>query len=572
MKIIVARNAGFCMGVKRALEMVLDRSARDRSGIVTYGPLIHNPQVVDLLARRGVRSSRDPADFSPGKVGFISAHGISPAVRSRLKETGAAICDASCPDVVKVQGIIRKCAREGMDTVIFGDRGHSEVEGLLGFAEGRGHVVGSPEEAAALPPLPRICLVSQTTQSAEDFGAVAEALKRRGGEVEVFPTICPSTLSRQADLRDLLSRVEALVVVGGKNSANTGRLARIASLQEVPAFRVETAEELPLGELDRYGVVGVTAGASTPNWLIQEVVDLLRDRSFRRKPAPSRWCLLALSWTVKFNFFIAASAASLTFAAQRLMGLPAEILPILLSFCAFLGFYNLNILADRSDLSFDQPARRLSFRVRRGTLLPVSAAALGAAGVIGLFLGTWPCLLVLLTLLLGWAYCVPVLPTRFQRRRLRDLPGAKEIMTSLGWATLTVLVPLLSEGEGLRYPLAPAVAFAFVFGVLFVRSTLLDVRDIQGDRLVGRETIPVLIGPERTRILLIAVNILLSLLIVAASAISWLPPRSYLFLAITAYGFFYLYLYHRRILFRDLMSEVVVDGKLLLAGALALFV
>ncbi|MCX6347989.1 MAG: 4-hydroxy-3-methylbut-2-enyl diphosphate reductase [Candidatus Aureabacteria bacterium] len=570
MKIIVAKNAGFCMGVKRALEMVLDRSARDRTEIVTYGPLIHNPQVVDLLARKGIRSSRDFSDFRPGRIGFISAHGISPAVRGMLKAGGAAVCDASCPDVVKVQGIIRRCAGEGMSTVIFGDRGHSEVEGLLGFTEGRGHVVGSPAEAESLPPLDRVCLVSQTTQNEEEFAVIAEALRRRAKEVRVFPTICPSTRSRQADLHGLLSRIDALVVVGGKNSANTARLARIASLRGIPAFRVETADDLPMDEIGKFDAVGVTAGASTPNWLIQGVVDRLRDWSWRRRPAPLRWAHGALTIVVKSNLFIALGAAALTLAAQTLMGIPADALPILLSFSAVLGIYNLNILADQAAILLNQPSRYLFFRSHRSPILLVSVASLLLAFLIGARLGTLPLLLVLFTLLLGLSYSFRILPRPFPRRRLKDIPGSKEIFSSLGWGTLTVLIPLYSCADPLRYPFAPLVAFAFVFIIMFVRSTLLDIRDMQGDRLVGRETIPVIIGKEKTKVLIAAANIFLAALVTVATARKWAPPSGYLFLPVIAYGFLYLYLYHRRVLFQDLIHEVVVDGKLLLAGVMAL--
>ena len=129
------------MGVKRALEMVLDRAREEKRAIVTYGPMIHNPQVVSLLALKKISSSRSLEDLSDKVVCFISAHGISPATRGSLKATGACVCDASCPDVLKVQGIIKKYAGQGYATVIFGDRGHTEVEGLLGFSEGRGVVV-----------------------------------------------------------------------------------------------------------------------------------------------------------------------------------------------------------------------------------------------------------------------------------------------------------------------------------------------------------------------------------------------------------------------------------------------
>lgn len=557
------------MGVKRALEMVLNQALKGRREIVTYGPLIHNPQVVELLASRGIRSRRNIEDITPGKVGFISAHGISPEAKKRLMDTGAVICDASCPDVIKVQGIIRKHARGGFATVIFGDKGHTEVEGLLGFAEGRGYVVGSVEEVKNLPVLDKVCLVSQTTQGEDEYNRVAQAVRERFPDARVFPTICTSTRERQSELLEMTRKVDTVVIVGGRNSANTARLTRIAQAQHIPVFQVETAEELDLGKIGAYRTVGVTAGASTPNWLIQGVVDRLQDWSWKQKIAPLRWAYTLLTTMVKSNLFIALGGACLTFAAMRLLGLPVNWQPILLSFSAVLAIYNLNIFADQPAILLNQPSRYRFFQRYRKLLLFVCPSALLLAFYCGTLLGLNSFLLAVFALILGLAYTFKVFPSSWPWRRLKDVPGSKELFNSLGWGTLAVLIPAFSTSTPNPPPRAITVAFAFVFIVIFVRSTLLGIRDMQGDRLVGRETIPVMLGKEKTKVLLGAITSLLALLLILATTRGWVPPFGYYYLGVIAYAYLYLFLYHKRILFQGLFHEMIVDSGLILSGIIA---
>ena len=571
MKIIVAINAGFCMGVKRALEMVLDRGLREKKETITYGPLIHNPQVVKLLSSRKIRSSRDLSEFTAGKLGFISAHGISPGIRERLQKTGAKICDASCPDVLKVQGIIKKHARRGYATVIFGDKGHSEVEGLLGFSEGRGQVISNLREAEELPPLDRVCLVSQTTQNQGEYLKVARLLRKKFARVQIFQTICPSTRARQEELEEMIRRVDSLVVVGGKNSANTARLTRIARQQKLPVFQVETADELDLKKIGSPRRIGVTAGASTPNWLIQGVVDRLRDWNWKRKYAFFRWGYVLVSVFVKANLFLALGAASLTYASIRLLELPLRWEPLLLSFSYVFAIYNLNIFADQPAILLNQPSRYRFYRSHQKILLILSLLALLITLGCAVLLGPVSFLLALFTLLLGLFYSLKIFPSKFSWRRLKDLPGSKELFSSVGWGTLAVLIPAFADYSPGLSPAATAVAFIFVFIIMFVRSTLLDIRDMQGDRLAGRETIPVIIGKEKTKVLLGILTSLLALLLIWAAARGWIPSFGYYYLGVIAYAYFYLFLYHKRILFQDLFHEMVVDGTPLVAGIITFF-
>ncbi|MDP8237295.1 MAG: 4-hydroxy-3-methylbut-2-enyl diphosphate reductase, partial [Candidatus Erginobacter occultus] len=552
-----------------ALEMVLDRARREeKKRIVTYGPLIHNPQVVALLSSKRISATRDRGEFTPDDICFISAHGISPQTRRDLRSTGARVCDASCPDVLKVQGTIRKYARQGYVTVIFGDRGHSEVEGLLGFTEGRGVVVGSPEEAAKIPHSDRVCLVSQTTQNLDDYRAVADEVRKRSPEALVFETICASTRERQSEVLEMSGKVDALVVVGGKNSANTARLTRLAA-GRVPVFQVETADDLDRSRLEKYKTVGVTAGASTPNWLIQEVIDRLQDWSWERRSRLLKAVHRLGSVLVKSNIYIALGGAALTCASMRLLQLPLSRSAILLSFFLVLAVYNLNIFADRSAILLTQPSRYRFLLAHRKKLYGLSAISLAAAFILAASLGTAAFILTVFTLLSGLAYSFTFLPTALPGIRLKNLTGLKEFFSSLGWGVLAVLIPVLST-PGTPPRLVPvAVVLIFVFSILFVRSVLFAIRDLQGDRLVGRETIPVVLGVRQTKLLLFSLMAFAAGLMVLAAARGWISPIGYRFPVVIGYGCLYLLLYHKRLVYQGLPHELLVDSQLLLAGVIS---
>jgi len=275
MRVVLAEHAGFCMGVRRAVETTLDLLEKQQEPLATYGPLIHNPQVLEMLAGKGVKVLDEIPAQAEGTV-VIRAHGVPPAGKARLEASGARVEDATCPRVLKVQAIIGRYQREGYTTVIVGDRDHAEVVGLMGYAGDSGRVVSSSAEVdnLQLADAPYI-IVSQTTQDEETFAAITEAILARWPGGKVFNTICDSTHKRQDEVRRMCREVDALVVVGGRNSANTKRLAEIAENLQCPVFLVETEAELAADAMRGYQTVGVTAGASTPAWIIRQVVSAL---------------------------------------------------------------------------------------------------------------------------------------------------------------------------------------------------------------------------------------------------------------------------------------------------------
>lgn len=286
MKVIRAQSAGFCWGVERAIDIAREYAAQGKRPVYTDGPLIHNNQMMEKLTAEGIREVGDyqsKADIAVAEeekdnaVMVVRAHGISPERRQYLKQLGLEFRDATCPDVGIIAGKIRLHARKGASTVIFGDPKHPEVIGLMGYTEGRGHVITCKEDIDALPDLgEKVVMVSQSTMFVHEFEELSLYLRNRYEDLLVFDTICGATKDRQGDIPRLKEAgAEAIVVIGGQHSANTKKLAKLAGMQGLPTYHVEMASQLDEEQMRRYGTVGVTAGASTPEFLIDAVCEKL---------------------------------------------------------------------------------------------------------------------------------------------------------------------------------------------------------------------------------------------------------------------------------------------------------
>ena len=273
--IVVADRAGACFGVERALSLVDGVLSAGGTPVHTMGPLIHNPQVVASLEERGADAVDDGAirGLPAGDRLVLRSHGVVPEVADEAAAAGLEVVDATCPYVKTVHRAAQRLAAEGYEVVVVGQAGHPEVEGILGHAPGA-HVVGSAADARALPDARRVGVVVQTTTEKGLLDEVVSELLARFGEVRVHNTICEATRERQEAAARLADSVDAMVVIGGKNSANTTRLAEICA-GRVPTCHVESASELDPAFLAGADTVGVTAGASTPATQIHEVVEAL---------------------------------------------------------------------------------------------------------------------------------------------------------------------------------------------------------------------------------------------------------------------------------------------------------
>lgn len=272
MKVIRAKHAGVCYGVERALDMAT-AAMMDEETTYTLGPLIHNPKVVDRLAKHGVKVADGVDDVDRGIV-VIRSHGVEPQVMEQLQSKGVTIIDATCPHVAKAQRAAAELRELGGTVLVIGRAEHPEVKGLCGYAGDAATVVAGVEELPENLEEP-VGIVVQTTESKEKLSAVVEALEARGIEPVVKNTVCFATRQRQDSAAALAEEVDAIVVIGGKNSSNTTHLYEICKAHCPRSFFVESADELQDSWFAECAVVGVTAGASTPEDQIDEVVDYL---------------------------------------------------------------------------------------------------------------------------------------------------------------------------------------------------------------------------------------------------------------------------------------------------------
>jgi len=247
----------------------------------TLGPLIHNPQVVEELLQQGVRVVEQVADMQPGETLMIRTHGCSPDVEQEAQERGVVILDATCPFVKKAQAISKLLNDRGYAIIIVGDKDHPEVKSLSGFARDSAYVVGSPSDLKNLnlDGAKKIGLLAQTTKSKEDFQAITRKLIKDGVvELRVFNTICEAVALRQDEARSLARECDLMLVVGGKQSANTRTLAKLCRMEGTRAYHIEGFDGLDLGWLRRKRSVGIVSGTSTPKWVIEGVVKKLMER------------------------------------------------------------------------------------------------------------------------------------------------------------------------------------------------------------------------------------------------------------------------------------------------------
>jgi 4-hydroxy-3-methylbut-2-enyl diphosphate reductase len=275
----VARQVGYCYGVKRALDMAASAANTGREPIHTLGPIIHNPQVVDSLRREGINVTHRLDDIDCGTV-IIRSHGVAPATINKAKRKGIDVIDATCPFVKKAQQKAAELTDDGYYVIILGEKDHPEVLGIMGHAGGRAMVIEQAEDLALIPKKERkVGLVVQTTQSAEKLKQVAGLLSIMVAELKVYNTICNATARRQEEALALTESVDVMLVLGGKNSANTSRLAEMCEETGTPTHHIETAEEIEEGWFQPGNSVGVTTGASTSPDILNEVVAALKSMS-----------------------------------------------------------------------------------------------------------------------------------------------------------------------------------------------------------------------------------------------------------------------------------------------------
>ena len=277
-EVILAKSAGFCFGVKRAVDTVYEQTGK--KNVYTFGPIIHNEEVVKDLEKKGVfviNTMEELDDITEGTV-IIRSHGVSSAVYEALRKKGVEIVDATCPFVLKIHNIVKQESANGKQIVIIGNEKHPEVEGIMGWSKTQVHVVDTVERAQnlQLDPQREVCIVSQTTFNYNKFKELVEIISEKGYNIIIRNTICNATEERQTEAREIAKRVDAMIVVGGSSSSNTRKLYEICKNECKDTYYIQTLNDLDMTSLGKADCIGITAGASTPNNIIQEVYTNVR--------------------------------------------------------------------------------------------------------------------------------------------------------------------------------------------------------------------------------------------------------------------------------------------------------
>ena len=279
MRVKLAEYSGFCFGVEKAITTTLEelKKRTQKSNIYSLGPLIHNEQVVDSLSKKGIQVIENIDDINKGTV-IIRSHGVPKAILETARDRGINIIDVTCPFVKRIQNLAEDYYNKGYKIVIIGDPEHPEVIGINGWCDNQAIIINNCEDLEDFPKSDKICVVVQTTMPVKQYKEISEKLKNYSSKIEKFNTICLATKERQSAAKKLSQEVEAMVVIGGHHSSNTQKLVSICKkIRPQSTYHVETVEDLPLDKLKQYRVVGVTAGASTPKWIISEIIHTLNN-------------------------------------------------------------------------------------------------------------------------------------------------------------------------------------------------------------------------------------------------------------------------------------------------------
>jgi 4-hydroxy-3-methylbut-2-enyl diphosphate reductase len=570
MKILIAKKAGFCMGVRRAVEMVLEAPNKHENPICTFGPLIHNPQVLDLLREKDISTLEHIPEYATGTV-LIRAHGVPPQTKQNLKKAGFKIIDATCPRVIKVQTIIRKHAQKKYASIIIGDKDHPEVIGLLGYAEGKGFVVDNLDDLDSLPSFEKAIIVAQTTQNILFFEEIKIWANNKFPHYKIFDTICDSTAKRQAEVQNLANSVDAVIVVGGQNSGNTKRLAEISKKTGKPTYHIETESEIDVDALSEVKCIGITAGASTPNWVIKKIYRTLEALPYKKKHGLQRVIFSIQRVLLLTNIYVSIGAGCLCYACIKIQGITNNLNHVLISMLYVLSMHIFNNLIGTKADRYNDPDRS-AFYNKNKILLAFLAFAAGGIGLMTAYSVGWiPFLILFVMSITGLSYNLRLIPKRFaydKYRRLRDIPGSKTVLIAMAWGIVTSVLPRLSVSGNIH--LNTAIIFLWSLSLVFVRTAFFDILDMQGDRIVGKETIPILLGEKRALRLLKTILVINFGILFISSAFQLISSLGFVLLICPAFIFIMLSAHERGYMLPGIRLEFLVESNFVMAGVVTL--
>jgi 4-hydroxy-3-methylbut-2-enyl diphosphate reductase len=562
-RITVASTAGFCPGVKNAIDKALELAKNTKKPIYTLGPLIHNRQVIETLREKNIHAVNDVSEIKEhDAILVIRAHGIPPEFEAAIRRLALEVVDATCPLVKHVHRTIAGYAEKGFHTVIVGDKDHAEVAGLMGYAQGRGHVIGGPGEVSSLPDMEKVNIVAQTTQEEDVFLATVEAVREKAGELAVSNTICKPTKDRQKETIALSKASDLVIVVGGKNSANTARLFQICLKLAPAAVHIEKEDELDAEALKDKKAVFITAGASTPTWMVEKVVAYVRELTGASGNSLSERLSLLWKLGITSGAYTALSAVALAYVCMKLEGAPVSKNFLLMSGLFVLSLHMVNRAEEKGAAAPDKAKHLLFIRFKSATKF--SAFLSGA-------------LAVLLSGTLGWRVFLPaaffwgagmLYPYKLPlgSRKFANFPVSKDIITALGWTFFCAYIPGIRHGSILFKSTHLAVTFAFL--LVFIRSVMFGISHAHSDMIVGKENLYKAAGPRLTYLILTAMFVFLEAVLVLLMNMGW---KSNLTLALFSGLFYYpvlmlFFCFHK--IPERVTSETLIDSQFLLLAFL----
>ena len=558
------------MGVRRAVEMVLDAPNKHENPICTFGPLIHNPQVLDLLREKDISTLEHIPEYGTGTV-LIRAHGVPPQTKQNLKKAGFKIIDATCPRVIKVQTIIRKHAKKDYASIIIGDKDHPEVIGLLGYAEGKGFVVDNLDDLDSIPSFEKAIVVAQTTQNTLFFEEIKKWANNKFPHYKIFETICDSTAKRQAEVQSLADSVDVVIVVGGQNSGNTKRLAEISKKTGKPTYHIEAESEIDVDALSEAKCIGITAGASTPNWVIKKIYRTLEALPYKKKQGLQRVIFPIQRVLLLTNIYVSIGAGCLCYACIKIQGITNNLHHVLISMLYVLSMHILNNLIGTKADRYNDPDRS-SFYNKNKILLAFLAFTAGGIGLMTAYSVGWiPFLILFVMSIMGLSYNLRLIPKRFaydKYSRLRDIPGSKTVLIAMAWGIVTSVLPRLSVSGNIH--LNTAIIFLWSLSLVFVRTAFFDILDMQGDRIVGKETIPILLGEKRALRLLKTILVINFGILFVSSAFQLISSLGFVLLICPAFVFIILSAHERGYMLPGIRLEFLVESNFVMAGVMTL--
>lgn len=509
MKITIARHAGFCFGVRRAIDITFKvRQGNPGKKIYTLGQIIHNPQVIEALTRRGIGIVHDISDptLKPGDIAIVRAHGISPDKKIALNERGVEVIDAACPMVLKLHSVIKTASRSADLIAIVGDRDHPEMDAHLGVAGSKGVIIETAEDARKVPVVGRLAVVAQTTFDVALYREIIDILREKAEILDVSDTICRSTVDRQSEVRELAKDHDTFIVIGGRNSANTKRLAEIAAKENRNVIKIESPEQLDDINRSQMRRVAVIAGASTPHWVIEECIEALRSIHASSTIESAVLDMLAESPLLPSMGALGVAMASMVFSSQA---------------------YRWDVLLAVFFLAFSSTAR-----TRRQRQWPTWAISTGIAISLGLVASG----LVGGLLFIGVSLLRPLL----------DVADASDYLKSFFGAVIFILISIVVPLSLVQPAFYPGIALLAGYAATHFLGVeiLLGLKNMEKDAIMGRMSLARYISEDKAIMLLeytimgLALILFLSFPLKAAPALAYglLPPLFFLAKGIDFYN------------------------------------